>query len=149
MNKVKAFTLSELIVVMIISTIVISLAFMALSMVKRQIGHIQKRTVLKEELLSLEKVLNMDFNRYGIANFNINVLKFKNPLDSTTYTIEENWVLRNKDTFNIEASNVLFFLDGNTVKKGKVDALKFTAKNVNERITFVYSIKDAAFYLNN
>ncbi|CAL2063779.1 type II secretion system protein [Tenacibaculum sp. 190524A05c] len=149
MNKVKAFTLTELIVVMIISTILISLAFTALSMVKRQIGHIQKRTEIKNELISLEKVLHKDFNWYGLGEFNTNRLKFKNPIDSVKYTFEDNFLLRNKDTIKIAVSNLAVYLDGNTVKKGKIDALKFETTDLNNRATFIYTVKDAAFYLNN
>lgn len=149
MNKVKAFTLTELIVVMIISTIVISLAYVALSMVKKQVGHIQKRTISKEELLSLEKVLHRDFNSFGIADFTNSELRFKNPIDSIKYIIEDNYILRNKDTFHVPLSEVTLFLDGQKVQKGKVDALRFTTKNLTNRATFIYTVKDAAFYLNN
>ncbi len=149
MNKVKAFTLTELIVVMIIFTIVISLAFMALSMVKRQVGHIQKRTVAKEELIGLEKVLNKDFNTYGLADFSGNNLSFKSPIDSVNYVFEEGFLLRNRDTIKISISNLTFFLDGNNVKKGNVDAIKFISTELNNRATFIYTIKDAAFYLND
>ena len=149
MNKAKAFTLTELIVVMIISTIVISLAFTALSMVKRQIGHIQKRTEIKNELISIEKVLHKDFNWYGLGELSNNSLKFKNPIDSVKYTFEDKFLLRNKDTIKIAISNLAVYLDGKTVKKGKVDALKFEATDLNNRATFIYTVKDAAFYLNN
>lgn len=149
MNRVKAFTLSELIVVMIISTIVISLAFMALSIVKKQISDIQKRTEIKNELFALEKVLYKDFNFYGLGDFSTNKLKFKNPIDSVNYAFEDNFLLRNKDTIKISVGNLAFYLDGKTVTMGKVDALKFEAIELNYRATFIYALKDAAFYLNN
>lgn len=150
MKKINAFTLSELIVVMIISTIVVSMAFIALSMVKRQVFSIQNKFSIKKELVRLEKVLNKDFNTYAIAELNSNKsLKFKNTLDSVNYKIADSYILRNQDTLRVAMSNTAYFLDGKEVKKGYVDAFYFEIEAFNNRRTFVYSEKDAAFYLNN
>lgn len=147
-SKLKAFTLTELIVVMIISTIVISLSYMAFSMVRKQVDNIQNRLKLKEELLSLEKVLNRDLNTFVIADYNSEILKLKNPLDSIFYKIEDKYVLRNKDTFKVVVNDFTVFLNGQKVKKGKVDAIRFSSDNINNRAIFIYTIKDAASYLN-
>lgn len=133
---------------MIISTIVISLSYMAFSMVRKQVDNIQNRLKLKEELLSLEKVLNRDLNTFGIADYNSEILKLKNPLDSIFYKIEDKYVLRNKDTFKVVVNDFTVFLNGQKVKKGKVDAIRFSSDNINNRAIFIYTIKDAASYLN-
>ncbi|AUC13867.1 hypothetical protein BTO06_01285 [Tenacibaculum sp. SZ-18] len=148
-SKLKAFTLTELIVVMIISTIVISLSYMAFSMVRKQVNNIQNRLTLKEELLSLEKVLNRDLNTFGIADYKNQILKLKNPLDSIFYKIDNKQVLRNKDTFKVVVNEFTVFLNGQKVKSGKIDALRFSSENINNREVFIYTIKDAASYLNN
>ncbi|WP_442267063.1 PulJ/GspJ family protein [Tenacibaculum sp. ZS6-P6] len=148
MKKINAFTLTELIVVMVISTIVVSLAFMALSMVKRQIRNIEKRIYIKEELTRLEKVLMKDFNTFRNIEKQNSYLKFKNALDSVTYEIEQTFVLRNKDSFQLSLKNTTLFLDGNKVKQGAVDGMRFEIKELKNRPTFVFLQKDATFYLN-
>ncbi|SNR15451.1 PulJ/GspJ family protein [Tenacibaculum jejuense] len=148
MKKINAFTLTELIVVMVISTIVISLAFTALSMVRRQIRSIEKRLYLKEELTQFEKVLTKDFNTYRKIEKQNSFLSFKNALDSVTYKLEENYVLRDKDSFLLSLKNTSLFLDGIQVKNGVVDAIRFEIEELKNRPTFVFSKKDATFYLN-
>ncbi|WP_075343322.1 PulJ/GspJ family protein [Tenacibaculum agarivorans] len=150
MKKIDAFTLTELIVVMIVSTIVVSMAFMALSMVKRQVGSIQNRFQKKEELVRFEKIIHKDFNNYGIGNLKgNNNVQFKNALDSVMYQIKDTYVLRNKDTFAIAIHNSAFLLDGKKVNSGFIDAFRFEAQHVNNRSSFVYAEKDAAFYVND
>ncbi|WP_299627664.1 type II secretion system protein [uncultured Tenacibaculum sp.] len=149
MKKTRAFTLTELIVVMIISTIVVSLAFTALSMVKKQIRIIEKRLYLKEELVQLEKILTRDFNTFRTITFNSDIVKFSHALDSVTYKIEDTFVLRNKDSIQLSLKNTSLFLNGVKVAKGNVDAIRFEIGELNNRPTFIYTEKDAAFYLNN
>ncbi len=149
MNKVKAFTLTEILVVMIISTIVISLAFTVLNMVQKQVSVIKKTIDIKENIQSLERVLWRDFNEFGHAELNGNQLYFKSLIDSVSYTINDEIIIRNSDSINLVALSSIFYLDGEVCKKGHVDAIKVNFKApYSSNDLFIFGYKDASFYLN-
>ncbi|HBI00707.1 MAG TPA: hypothetical protein DDY18_03685, partial [Flavobacterium sp.] len=61
-KKVKSFTLSELIVVMIITVIVVGIAFSVLLLVKKQIKGIEKNYQKTTQLALFEEKFWRDFN---------------------------------------------------------------------------------------
>ncbi|CAM1344623.1 prepilin-type N-terminal cleavage/methylation domain-containing protein [Tenacibaculum amylolyticum] len=149
MKKVNAFTLGELLVVMVIATIVVSMAFVTLSMVKKQVFSIQKNFTDKQEVNLLERVLWQDFNSYGIANLkDANSFYFTNGVEAIDYQIFNNFVLRGKDSIFVTVQNKAMFLDGEEVNNGVFDAMKLETKEFYKRSIFVYLEKDASFYLN-
>ena len=48
-HKVKAFTLSEMLVVLVVASILISMGFLVLNMVRKQVQVIQKNYQLKQK----------------------------------------------------------------------------------------------------
>ncbi|WP_406755908.1 PulJ/GspJ family protein, partial [Tenacibaculum maritimum] len=66
-KKIKAFTLSEMLVVLVISSILISLTFLILSMVQQQVEIIQGNLKRKQQVQFLERVLWKDFNEYSVV----------------------------------------------------------------------------------
>ncbi len=149
MKKTKAFTLTELLVVMIVATIVVSMAFLALSMVKKQVGSIQKKMIHKEELKRFEKILWRDFNYYGVGNYKTdNKLFFSNGLDAVEYKILENCILRNEDSIFITINAIDLFLDDKKVTTGNIDAIKIQTEEIYNKNIFVFTEKDATFYMN-
>ena len=69
-KKIMAFTLSEMIVVLILTSIVIGLAFSVLNLVQKQMSAIQDNYNKSLELNKLETALWLDFNRYSDIRFN-------------------------------------------------------------------------------
>ena len=65
-KKIKAFTLSEMLVVLVISSIVIAAAFLILTMVQKQFMVVQKNINNKQEINFFERLLWRDFNTYTI-----------------------------------------------------------------------------------
>lgn len=150
-KKIKAFTLSELLVVLIISSIVISLAFLILSMVQKQVATIQKNVNIKQQIQFIDRMLWKDFNQYSVSyNDKEDKLICTSPIDSLTYKFYDTFVLRNKDTLPIEILNKTLFLDGKEVSSGVIDAIQLETPPVfgNTEI-FIFKSKDASFYINN
>ncbi len=151
MKKNNAFTLTEILVVMVISSIVVSLAFVILTMVQKQVILIQGNITDKEQMKQLEKVLWKDLNEANIGVLaSDNMLYFPKQNDTVRYIFSENFVVRTNDSFFIPIVEKVFFLDGQQTNKGFIDGIKLTTnKTYNSKIVFVYGAKDATFYMNN
>lgn len=150
-TKVQAFTLNEMVIVMIISTIVIGLAFTVLSLVQRHMWSIQKNFSLNTEFNRLEQALWIDTNNYNTINYNEteHALKFKSAIDSTVYQFKPNFVLKDRDTFNITIEQQTFFFNGVEIVKGKVDALRLELpKKFKDQSIFVFKHNDASQFID-
>ncbi|TXG34840.1 PulJ/GspJ family protein [Seonamhaeicola maritimus] len=150
-NKVKAFTLSEMVVVLIITTIVIGLAFSVLNLVQKHMMGIHQNFNNKTEFQKLEQVLCLDFNRYPNITFDAfeDKLIFKSELSSITYCFMGENVIKESDTFNIQVRDKQLFFDGNKTDNGNIDALKLvTSKENRNRALFVFKTNDATQFVN-
>lgn len=145
-TKVNAFTLQELIITMIISTIVIGLAFSVLSMVQRHMWAIQHNFNLNTEYNRLEQALWIDSVNYNVMRYNRedSQLSFKTTIDSVVYKFEGDYVLRDQDTFQISIPKRTLYFNGEEVIKGKIDAIKLELKEeFKDQHVFVFKINDA------
>ena len=150
-NKVKAFTLSEILVVLVVASIVIVMAFLVLNMVRKQVVGIQNNYAKKQISNNFETLLQRDFNS-NQANYKLktNTLVLKNTKDSIIYTIPSNFITRDKDTFEIAVENKKLFLEGVKVKNNQIDALELNlSASFGNRKLFFFQKKDAAYYINN
>ncbi len=150
-HKIQAFTLSEMIVVIIITTIVIGMAFSVLSMVQKHMNGIQANFNRSLELNKLEQLLNIDLNRFSEVSYEIkeNRLVFSSEIGATSYQFVDNKIIKNRDTFNIEVQQKLFYFDGETILEGQIDAIKIeTSKAFQSQKLFVYKRNDATLFLN-
>lgn len=150
-KKTAAFTLSEMIVVMILTTIVVGLAFSVLTLVQRHIGSIQNNYNHTTELNKLEQSLILDFNRFSTIEFdNLNEqLLFTNELESKTYKFEDQIIVKELDTFHIKLNNKTFYFDGNPIPNGTIDAIKIeTTKEFQNKNLFVFKQNDATHFMN-
>lgn len=151
-SKIDAFTLGEMVVVLILTSIIIGLAFSVLTLVQKHMSGIQGNFNKNTELNKLEQSLWLDFNRYSNIKYDAleDVIVFKNQLDSVSYQFHESYIIKNKDTFNMEVQNKHIFFDGNLTKKGVLDALKIeTSKVFQNQILFVFKENDATHFVNN
>ncbi|MGY0426909.1 MAG: prepilin-type N-terminal cleavage/methylation domain-containing protein, partial [Polaribacter sp.] len=102
-NKIKAFTLVEMLVVLVVASIVISMGFLVLNMVRKQVIVIQKNYQKKQEVQFFETTFLRDFNS-GDAFFNAKThsITLKRIKDSVVYTFLGKTILREKKTFQLE-----------------------------------------------
>ncbi len=151
-HKIQAFTLSEMIVVVIITSIVIGMAFSVLSLVQKHMYSIQNNFNKNTELNKLEQFLWIDFNRYSNIKFNVNYneLIFTSEMDSISYKFTTDYIIKNLDTINIQLQNKSFFFDGEKIIKGQIDAIEIEASKAfqNQRL-FVFKQNDATLFVNN
>lgn len=150
-TKVDAFTLTEILVVIVISTIVVGLALSVLNIVQQNFYNIRENYQTSTEIQKLKQQLAVDFNRFNkvVLNEDLHGIQFKNPLDSLTYTFSGDLLLRKKDTIPLQFDNLNFYFKGEEVKNGKIDAVKLYIKGQEGTNVFVEKINDARTYVDN
>jgi type II secretory pathway component PulJ len=146
-KKIEAFTLSEMIVVLIITSIIVGLAFTVLTLVQKQMLAIQRNFNNETELNLLEHSLRIDFNRYHKITYD-NVeekLHFKSEIGQKTYNFKDDYVVKDQDTFKLKILEKHVFFDGNIKTNGEIDAVKLKTNNSQ---LFIFKTNDATSYLN-
>ena len=150
-NKVHAFTLSELSIVLLLSSVVVGLAFTVLGLVQKQMGAIQANFNQTLQVTTLETELWLNFNRYPNISYNsaTQTMVLKNELDSVTYTFSESYMIKERDTLSVPIKRKQFYFDGIEVTSNAIDAMKLTTTNAfQQRTLFVYVKNDATVYMN-
>lgn len=148
-NKIKAFTLSEMMVAIVITLLVVGMAFSVLGLIKNHMNSISYNLDQSSQLDRLEQVLWIDFNRYESVRFNNGRLTFKNEMDSLYYELNEKKIIRNIDTFNIQVKEVETLWEGKKVNFGFINAIKLiTDKESQNKTVFIYKNNDAAAYMD-
>tara|TARA_B100000780_G_C21125721_1_gene456736 strand:+ start:5645 stop:6118 length:474 start_codon:yes stop_codon:yes gene_type:complete len=150
MKKIKAFTLGELLVVLVVSSIAITISFLALENVQKQLKSIQGVFETQQQINHLERSITTDLNRYtAVYNASKNNIVFKDGNKTIQYQIRKDYILRNKDTIALSPKEITCYLNGKQVKNGTIDALEFSfSKTYSQNGFFSYKIKDAAHYMN-
>jgi len=149
-KKIRAFTLNELIVVMVVTVIVIGLAYSILSLVQSHMKGISYNFENATKINLMEQALTIDFNSYDQSEIlkNGHIL-FKNELDSISYEFDQGWFIRSTDTFDISVGEIKFFLDDNEINLGKFNAIKVTINPEEKKEDiFIYKQNDAQNYMN-
>lgn len=144
-------TINEMLVVIIISSIVIGMAFTVLRMVQQHMWSIQNHMSKNTTLVRLEQSLWIDFNTYNKAVYNASeaLLIFKSELDSVTYKLSETYITKTKDTFRLKLKNKNVFFNGHAISSGAIDAIELEYGNSKPSHTlFVYNRKEAKKYMD-
>lgn len=129
-NKVKSFTLSELLVVMIITAIVVGMAFSVLRLVQKQIHTIQKNYDKSTDLSLFEQRLWQDFNEYSQIQFDEkeNKLVLQSEMDTIAYSFQNDFILRNNDTIKLKLVIDKILMEGKLIKNGDIDAMSISGE---------------------
>ncbi|WP_299223892.1 hypothetical protein [uncultured Psychroserpens sp.] len=150
-SKVNAYTLNEMLITIIITSIVIGMAFTVLTLVQRHMWSIQENLKSTTQLNQLEQSLWIDINRYNKLSYSNaeNKLLFKSDSDSMVYYLKPDFITRSTDTFHIEFVHKQFFFDGNEVSNGNIDAIRFgSSKKHRNQHLFIYKKNDATQFMN-
>ncbi len=149
-RKIKAFTISEVLIVLMLTSIVVGLAFSVLILVQKQMGNIQENFKKQTESNKLETALWLDFNRYSEISYNPvdNEIKMASPTDSIHYKFHEHFVIKAQDTFKVSIASKHVLLSGKQVNADAIDALKIIMDSafLNQEL-FVYKNNDAALFM--
>jgi len=149
-KKVYAFTLSEMIVVLVLTSIVVGLAFSVLGLVQKQMTAIKDNYNKNLELNKLETSLWLDFNRYSSISYDSleDELLLINELDSMSYKFSERYIIKEQDTFFIQLENKELYFNGVSSITHQVDAIKLrTSKAFLNRELFVFKKNDANTFM--
>lgn len=144
-TKLKAFTLSELLVVLVVASLVISMTVLVLELIQKQMQRVRFGFQETNEVRLFEKLLVNDFNqREMIYDDNKKLLFGISEADTLQYHFFSNSIVRNTDTLWVVIHEKNFYLDNQQVLNGAVDALDVVLKK--DRI-FVYKTKSASHYM--
>lgn len=149
-KKLKSFTISELLVVLIIASIVVGIAFSVLDLTRKEIQKINQNKEFEIKINQAELKLTIDINSFSKCSVTENNLYFKNEIDSIQYQIIDRNLILREDTILSNIVDVNFFFKGKKNNNGVFDALKLvveTKKDINSTV-FVYKINDALNDLN-
>lgn len=148
-KKITSFTLPEILVILLISAIVVGLAFSVLHLVQQNYNSIRKNYRISTEVQHLQQQLNLDFNRYRKITFNKDqqTLNFSHQLDSVFYSFKDDIIFRKKDTIALVAEEFIFYFNGLEVSSGPIDALKLRIGGEAKTQLFIYKVNDAKTYV--
>jgi prepilin-type N-terminal cleavage/methylation domain-containing protein len=143
-SKIQSFTLPELLVVMIITAIVVGMAFSVLRLVQKQIHAIEKNFTKTSSLALFEQRLWQDFNELNTIQFNEkeNSLLLESEMDTVVYSFRESYILRNNDTIKLKLMTDKFLFKGKEVKEGNIDAVSISGKAELPNYEFFVSKKN-------
>lgn len=150
-GKIKSFTLSELLIVMIITAIVVGMAFSVLRLVQKQIHAIQTNFDKTSTLALFEQKLWQDFNgpHTITANKQNQFVAMLSETDTVTYSFQEHYTLRNKDTIPLKLTLQKLLFNGKEVQGGDIDAIQISAATtLPDYEIFVSKKNDITFFMN-
>lgn len=142
-KKLNSFTLSEMLVVLIITAIVVGLAFSVLSLVKKQVFKLQTDTDKKTQYDLVKNKLYFDFNTYSKAYIvDEHSFMFKNEIDSSIYSYNNALlVLNKKDTLQKNIKEIKFFYKNIEIKEGRIDAIKIVIEERKDIFNSIFAYK--------
>jgi hypothetical protein len=150
-RKLKSFTLAELLVVMIITAIVVGMAFSVLRLVQKQIYAIQINFEKTSILALFEQKIWQDFNEPHLIVYDDNkhILIMTSEIDTVTYSFQEKFTMRNLDTIKIKIKPNKIFFKGKEIKSGTIDAIAlFAETELPDYQIFVSKKNDVTLFMN-
>lgn len=150
-HKIKAFTLSEIIVVVLLTVIVAGLAFSVLQLVQKQMYAIKANFENSTSVTLLEQSLWIDANKSNTISYNENEdkLYFISEIDTITYAFEPTYIQKDIDTFPVTLTEKLFYFNAEETTSEKIDAFKLiTTKEFKSRAVFIRKRNTANTYMN-
>lgn len=145
-KKIPAFTLTEMLVVLGITSIVAGLAFSIMSIFSRNIQLIQNNYNTSTVLQLLEQQLTVDINTFPTTLYDPidGKLSLASPIDSVVYQIGTHLIIRQTDTiFKEELAYQMYYL-GKPIEKGPLDALKISFDSPSQNNFIFISRPNAA-----
>ncbi len=150
-QKIKAFTLNEMLVVLLITSLVVGMAYSVLRLVQVQMGGISGNYERNTELNLLRQSLWIDFNQSDRIRFDPskNELLLTNGLKRISYSFQEDRVIKDKDTFAIKITSLDRYFNGMKTGFGEIDAIDlYTSKELGGKRIFVFKRNATTSYMN-
>ena len=151
-HKIKAFTITEILIVMVITAIVAGLAFGVLNILNKNLSGISKGFGYKSEVQLLEQGLKTDMTNFTEISWNDTEqqLKFTSPIQSKIYRFYKDSIVNEQLSYKLITFDKVFYLNGNEITNGEIDALKLRFHKSKEMHNiFVYKQNDITSYFRN
>ncbi|MDC6390667.1 hypothetical protein PP182_18415 [Maribacter sp. PR1] len=148
--KIKAFSLQEMMVVLIITTVIVGMAFAVLNLVQKQMNGIEQIYRVKNDVNGLRQTLWMDFTKYTSIYLDQKkgALYFSNANGERTYFLE-NQTISNGDILVLEYDSVTFYFENREVSNGEIDAISIeSSKETGGANIFVFKENTPETYMN-
>lgn len=149
-KKLNSFTLAELLIVMLLTAIVVGLAFTVLRLVQKEIIGFQKHLDNQVALALFEQKLWQDFSEHPYVEYHAaeQQLLLVSETDTTRYFFRES-LLRNTDTIQPKLLLRKLFFQGKEVSEGPVDAISLSGEtHLPNHNVFVSKRNDVTFFMN-
>jgi type II secretory pathway pseudopilin PulG len=149
-KKIKAFTLNEMLVVLLITSLVVGMAFSVLRLVQQQMDGLTHNYERNTELNLLRQSLWIDFNQCDGVWYDApeQKLLFVNELKRVTYQFQGDYVIKERDTFFIPIDEKRIYFDGEHARFGEIDALDLRTSQEGGRRIFVFKRNSSTSYIN-
>jgi len=148
-GKIRSFTLSEMLVVLLITAIVVGMAFAVLTLVRRQLAGIEENFSKNTTLSLFQQRLWQDFMEHNNAFYDSGELRFTSAADTVYYRFAREYTLRKGDTLPINLTPEKMYHLGVVVPSGKIDAIRLSAeKTLPGHVIFACRENDAAHFMN-
>lgn len=144
-KKLNAYTLSEIIVVLIITSIVVGLALSVLQLVQKQMTALRYNNENTLKIKSLETKLSILFNQSEQITVSNNDLSFIRIKDTIKIQFYPDIIVIEKDSISLKSYNLKTYFRGEVRQIGNVDAVSIDIK-LNQKLSkpiFVYKTNDA------
>ncbi|HZX59365.1 MAG TPA: prepilin-type N-terminal cleavage/methylation domain-containing protein [Mucilaginibacter sp.] len=150
MNKgrVKAFTIIELTVAMLISAIAIGITYTIFSIISRSYGSFNKKNEHMAEVSRLDELLRKDFERSELVLKDTSSIAFQSLNKMVRYKFDTAYVVRIgliTDTFKVRTDTVNTLFENEIVnepallkEQNRLDQLDLSIALQNEKITYHY-----------
>lgn len=140
--KLKSFTLIEMVIVMIISGIIISIAYFSFFIIAQRFNSFSSSSRSLMEIGTLNNLLAEDFNDAKSVNVEGDEILVIKDSSSIHYLFEEEYILRQQesliDTFKLIAEKKKYYLNNREffLYAGKIDELEFNCEYNKELFYF-------------
>lgn len=148
-KRLNSFTLSEVLVVLIITAIIIGIGFSVLRLVQREVLAIQRNFEKRTAISLFCQRISQDFDRsQEVANEDATLWLYS-ATDTVRYNFYHDYILRNSDTIPLKAGVKKKYLKGEETSKNRCDAVVLSLeREIPDYYLFLNSSPDAALYLN-
>lgn len=149
-KKIKAFTIQEMLVVLLITALVVGMAYSVLRLVQIQMNGISSNYEETTEIQLLKQSLWIDFNQHDRIWYDGSrrELLLTNEMEQIKYQFHEKMVLKERDTFFVKINELFLYFNANNISGGEIDAMDFFVGRGNGTRLFVYKRNSATSYID-
>jgi prepilin-type N-terminal cleavage/methylation domain-containing protein len=146
-HKLKAFTIMEVTIALLVSGILIAIVYVAFAVVSNSYHAFLLKNGESADLAQLDLLLNRDFRKANLITKTDSGLFLKNSNDSTNYILNSNYIVRKNgitDTFKVKTTSVNMYFEQHPLgitgeaEDNRIDELEFDLSLHNEKMTFHY-----------